>query len=151
MQRPYFVVPAPALFVAVAGIAILLERIWPLQMAASINLFYGGWMLVDAGMVFMLWTVWLMLWRKTTLNPYGKPQRLLHEGPFRVSRNPLYIAMLAIYLGAGLLWGSYWPLLLFPLLVVLLQFGIIRHEERLLHIHFGDDYAKYCKKVRRWL
>ncbi len=151
MKRPYLVVPAPALFIAVAALALLLGVVWPLEMPASMGLTFTGWALVDAGMVMMLWTVWLMFWRKTTLNPYGKPQRLLSEGPFRISRNPLYVAMLVVYLGGGIVWGSYWFVLLLPLLVLLLQLGIIRHEERLLLLHFGDDYAKYCKKVRRWL
>ena len=151
MQRPYFVVPAPVLFVAVAGVAILLNRIWPFDGIVSPAVSRAGWVLLDAGMVLMLWTTWLMLWRKTTLNPYGKPQRLLDEGPFRISRNPLYIAMLVVYLGIGLLWNNLWFVLLFPLLVLLLQFGIVRHEEQLLLQHFGDDYVRYCKRVRRWL
>ena len=92
-----------------------------------------------------------MFWRKTTLNPYGKPQRLLSEGPFRVSRNPLYIGMLIMYVGGGLFWGNVWFFLLMPLLVAWLQFGIIRHEEQLLRKHFGEDYIEYCRKVRRWL
>lgn len=151
MQRPYFVVPAPVLFVAAGGVAALLGRLWPLPMPQMGGLWYGGWFLVDAGMVLLLWTVWLMLWRKTTLSPYGKPQQLLCEGPFRLSRNPLYIAMLITYLGVGLLCSNAWWLVLFPLLVLLLQFGIVRHEEVLLRKHFGEDYVRYCHKVRRWL
>ena len=151
MKRPYFIVPAPVVFFLGAGVALLLGIFWPLDMPKSMGLFYAGWALVDAGMVIMLWTVWLMLWRKTTLNPYGKPQRLLSEGPFRASRNPLYVAMLVVYTGAGMVWGSYWFMILLPALVLLLQFGVIRHEERLLLLHFGDDYAKYCERVRRWL
>ena len=151
MQRPYFVVPAPVLFVAIGGIAALLGHLWPMPLPAEIGWWYGGWFLVDVGMVLLLWTAWLMLWRKTTLNPYGKPQQLLCEGPFRVSRNPLYVALLVIYLGVGLLTANLWWLMLFPLLVLLLQFGIVRHEEVLLQKRFGADYSRYCKKVRRWL
>lgn len=150
MKRPCCVVPAPAVFIAVSGMALLLGLVWPLEMPASMGLTYAGWALLDAGMVMLLWTVWLMFWRKTTLNPYGKPQRLLDEGPFRFSRNPLYVAMLIIYLGGGIVWGSYWFVLLLPLLILLLQLGIIRHEEQLLLQYFGEDYANYCKKVRRW-
>lgn len=151
MQRPYFVVPAPVLFIAVAGVAALLDRVWPWTLQGSSGLFFLGWGLLDIGAVILLWTIWLMLWRKTTMSPYGKPQQLLSEGPFRVSRNPLYIGMLVAYLGAGLLWGNLWCLILLPLLVALLQVGIIRHEEQLLCKHFGDDYTQYCRKVRRWL
>jgi protein-S-isoprenylcysteine O-methyltransferase Ste14 len=151
MQRPYFVVPAPMLFIAVIGMAVVLEQLWPWSTPEADVLVFVGWALLDGGAVFLLWTVWLMFWRKTTLNPYGKPQRLLTEGPFRISRNPLYIGILVMYLGISLIWGSVWALLLSPMLVVLLQLGIIRHEEQLLLKHFGTDYEQYCKKVRRWL
>ena len=151
MQRPYFVLPAPIVFIAIAGIAGLLNHLWPLLLPSADGLIYAGWGLLDTGMVVLLWTVWLMLWRKSTLSPYGKPQRLLCEGPFRVSRNPIYIGMLLVYLGVSLLWGNLWCFLLLPVLVVMLQVGIIRHEERLLLEHFGEDYRQYCQKVRRWL
>ncbi len=62
----------------------------------------------------MLWAGLLMLWRKTTVNPYGEPARLLEEGPFRFSRNPIYLADSLIYCGIALLWGSLWPWLLLP-------------------------------------
>lgn len=91
-----------------------------------------------------------MFWRKTTLSPYGKPQRLLQEGPFRFSRNPIYLAFLVIYIGIALLWAQLWAWILLPLAVLLLNFGVIRHEEKLLLQHFGDEYVHYCKKVRRW-
>jgi len=75
---------------------------------------YFGWGLIDAGVLLMLWAGLLMLWRKTTVNPYGEPARLLEEGPFRFSRNPIYLADSLIYCGIALLWGSLWPWLLLP-------------------------------------
>lgn len=150
MLHSRFAMPAPAVFVTGAVLSVSLEQLWPLAMPRSEWLLYGGWLLLDAGLLLLLWTAWLMLWRKTTLNPYGKPQRLLTTGPFRLSRNPVYSALLAIYLGVGVLWGSGWSLLVFPLLVGLLQVGIVRYEECRLLEHFGEDYRLYCQQVRRW-
>ncbi len=51
----------------------------------------------------------------------------------------------------ALLWGSLWPWLLLPALIVVMQRGVIGHEERLLGELFGEEYRDYCRRVRRWL
>ncbi len=111
----------------------------------------SGWGLIDAGVLLMLWAGLLMLRRRTTVNPYGTPRRLLAYGPFRFSRNPIYLADTLIYGGVALLWGSLWPWLLLPALIVVMQRGVIGHEERLLGELFGEEYRDYCRRVRRWL
>ncbi|MCZ4238087.1 isoprenylcysteine carboxylmethyltransferase family protein, partial [Staphylococcus equorum] len=79
------------------------------------------------------------------------PRKLLVDGPFRVSRNPIYLADSLLYGGVALLWGSLWPWLLLPALVLVMQRGVIVHEERLLDQLFGEDYRAYRSRVRRWL
>lgn len=145
------ILPPPVIYVLFLAAAWLLE--WLISIALPQNLWthYIGWGLIDAGVLLMLWAGLLMLWRKTTVNPYGKPARLLEEGPFRISRNPIYLADSLIYCGIALLWGSLWPWLLLPAVVISMQRGVIVHEERLLTQLFGDDYRRYCGRVRRWL
>jgi len=96
------------------ALAWLLHRLWHLALPRNLWTHYFGWGLIDLGVLLMLWAGLLMLWRKTTVNPYGKPARLLEEGPFRFSRNPIYLADSLIYCGIALLWGSLWPWLLLP-------------------------------------
>jgi len=151
MQKPFFLLPAPLSFALVVGVAWLLNSLWPWPLASDLWSFYAGCGLIDIGAVFLLWSAWLMFWRKTTLSPYGKPQLLLREGPFRFSRNPIYLALLLIYMGIALLWAQLWAWLLVPVVILLLNFGVIRYEEALLQKHFGDEYVDYCKKVRRWI
>jgi protein-S-isoprenylcysteine O-methyltransferase Ste14 len=82
----------------------------------------------------------------------GQPTRAMIEvGPFRVSRNPLYIGLLALYLGSALLAPTVWGLVLFPAAVRLLDWGAIRPEERYLRERFGATYDAYAQRVRRWL
>ena len=54
-------------------------------------------------------------------------------------------------MGAALLFADVWVWLFLPVVLVAVSFGVIRHEERLLMQHFGDDYRNYMNKVRRWL
>ena len=151
MRKPYFILPAPLVYVAFFLLAWVLSSIWPWPLPENPWTLFFGWMAIDASVLLMLWTAWLMLWRKTTLNPYGKPQQLLTEGPFRVTRNPIYVADTLFYMGAALLFADVWVWLFLPVVLVAVSFGVIRHEERLLMQHFGDDYRSYMNKVRRWL
>lgn len=151
MRKPYFILPAPLVYVAFFLLAWVLSSIWPWPLPENPWTLFFGWVAIDASVLLMLWTAWLMLWRKTTLNPYGKPQQLLTEGPFRVTRNPIYVADTLFYMGAALLFADVWVWLFLPVVLVAVSFGVIRHEERLLMQHFGDDYRNYMNKVRRWL
>ncbi len=101
--------PPPAIYLLFLTLAWLLHWLWHLALPRNLWTHYFGWGLIDAGVLLMLWAGLLMLWRKTTVNPYGKPARLLEEGPFRFSRNPIYLADSLIYCGIALLWGSLWP------------------------------------------
>jgi len=157
--------PPPAIYLLFLALAWLLHWLWHLALPRNLWTHYFGWGLIDAGVLLMLWAGLLMLWRKTTVNPYGKPARLLEEGPFHFSRNPIYLADSLIYCGIALLWGSLWPWLLLPVGSVavsyaarderatdlVMQRAVIRHEERLLVQLFGEAYRSYCARVRRWL
>ena len=145
------ILPPPVIYLLFIAAAWILDALLPLELPRNLWTHYFGWGLVDAGLLLMLWAGLLMLWRKTTVNPYGKPARLLSEGPFRFSRNPIYLADTLIYCGIALLWGTLWLWLLLPALIYSMQRGVIVHEERRLAELFGDDYRDYCRRVRRWL
>jgi len=87
----------------------------------------------------------------TSANPYQPSVALTTTGPFRFSRNPIYLAMTGLYLGTSLLVNSVWPLLLFAPLMLVMHHGVILKEERYLSATFGEAYAAYKSGVRRWL
>lgn len=110
-----------------------------------------GWLLVGIGLTLFVWTV-LTLWRHhTTVNPYKAASSLCTGGPFRFSRNPIYLGDWFILVGVSLLLGTWWPLAFAPLIWVMLRFGVIRHEEAHLEAKFGDAYRAYQARVRRWI
>jgi protein-S-isoprenylcysteine O-methyltransferase Ste14 len=97
------------------------------------------------------WALWLFGRHRTGLLPGQATNALIEEGPYRVSRNPLYVGLLALYLGVALLAPTLWGLALFPAAVLLLLWSAIRPEERYLHQRFGAAYDDYARRVRRWL
>jgi protein-S-isoprenylcysteine O-methyltransferase Ste14 len=110
-----------------------------------------GWLLVGIGLTLFSWTLWTFVRHRTTVNPYAGASELCISGPFRFSRNPIYLGDWFILLGVSLLLNTWWPLAFAPLIWVMLRFGVIRHEEAHLEAKFGDTYRDYKTHVNRWI
>ena len=110
-----------------------------------------GWALTLFFIAWNGWSLWLFRRHRTGLLPGQPTNSIIEEGPFRISRNPLYVGLLALYLGLALLAPTVWGLALFPAAVLLLLWGSILPEERYLHERFGAPYDDYRRRVRRWL
>jgi protein-S-isoprenylcysteine O-methyltransferase Ste14 len=88
---------------------------------------------------------------RTTIVPHHPVATLLTGGVYRLSRNPMYTGLAIAYLGLALLLGSWWPLALWPLVIVAVRQLVIRPEEQYLTQRFGQTYTDYQSRVRRWL
>lgn len=110
-----------------------------------------GWALVLMFVGWNGWSLWLFRRHETGLLPGQATQGLIEEGPYRLSRNPLYVGLLVLYLGLALLAPTFWGLVLFPAAVLLVLWGAILPEERYLHARLGAKYDAYSRRVRRWL
>ena len=117
---------------------------WRLLIAAGALLFVAGaaMMLAAAG-----------LFRRLGTNvPPSQPTTLIATtGPYRWTRNPMYLGMALIYAGLVIGFDRPVPLALLPLVLIAIQTQVIAREERYLEAKFGDDYRRYKSKVRRWL
>lgn len=111
----------------------------------------AGVLLSAAGALVMAWAIRTLLLARTTILPHGVVRQIVTSGPFQFSRNPIYAGMTAIYTGAALFENMAWPLFMLPLVLVAVTSAVIAREERYLSDTFGDDYAAYCRRVRRWL
>src|SRR3954447_2756243 len=110
-----------------------------------------GWALVVLFVGWNGWALWLFRRHETGLLPGQATHAMIEEGPYRVSRNPLYVGLLALYLGLALLMPTIWGLVMFPAGVLLVSWGAIQPEERFLRQRFGAPYDEYTRRVRRWL
>jgi len=145
-------------------------RVWPpvavgvpwlvgiaVERAAGISVDLGpiavavGWALVVLFVVWNGWSLALFARRRTGLLPGQTTTTLLDEGPYRVSRNPLYVGLLALYVGAALIASSWVVLALTPIAFAGLHWGAVLPEERYLSERLGTVYAEYRGRVRRWL
>jgi protein-S-isoprenylcysteine O-methyltransferase Ste14 len=87
----------------------------------------------------------------TTPNPYRPTTAITAAGPYRFTRNPMYVGMLLLYLALTVAANTPWPLLWLPLVLIVMRRGVIDREERYLERKFGDEYRAYRARVRRWL
>jgi len=104
-----------------------------------------------AGFGIMTWAWWLFRRADTPVRPTDRAARLVTKGPFRYTRNPMYVGIVLMLLGLALAVGS-WPMLVAPAaFLALISLVFIPHEEQALREIFGDEYAAYTARVRRWL
>lgn len=148
--RTLILPPAPYAAALVAG-WWLDRRVQALPLDWGVTTRPLGWLLVGVGVVLFAWTLVTFARHRTTVNPYKAASALCTDGPFRFSRNPIYLGDWFILGGVALLLETAWPLVFAPLVWALLRYGVIRHEEAHLEARFGDDYRAYKSRVRRWL
>jgi protein-S-isoprenylcysteine O-methyltransferase Ste14 len=129
-----------------------------LQWLAGIPLGAGGALRAVAGLALVALGVaalaWALVWMRRTHqdpDPRKPSPELIVGGPFRCSRNPIYVGMALIQLGIGVALGNGWILLLLPPTLWWLQRSVIEPEEAYLGRRFGAAYAAYRESVRRWL
>ena len=87
----------------------------------------------------------------TTIKPFQISTSLVTGGPFRFSRNPMYVSMLLVLIGVALLFGSITPFPVTPALAIVLDRVFIRVEEQMLAETFDQQWVDYKGRVRRWL
>ncbi len=144
--------PIILLSAIVAGFALraLVPLPW-LPAPLSDILFATGALLIAAALAIDISTMREMRRAKTTVLPHRASDSLITGGPFRFSRNPIYVANVMIVTGLGLVTGSAWFLPLALAVGVLIDRLAIPGEERHLEHRFGKRYRDYRKAVRRWI
>jgi protein-S-isoprenylcysteine O-methyltransferase Ste14 len=146
--------PPPFLYAAALGIGALVERRWPVPIASAElapSLAILGNALMIAGVGFALWGLVTVILAGTTPLPLLESRALVESGPFRVSRNPMYVGLGAASAGVAIAFNALWPLLALIPAFVALRAVVIANEENYLRQRFGPRYDAYYSRVRRWL
>jgi protein-S-isoprenylcysteine O-methyltransferase Ste14 len=146
--------PPPVLFAGGFLAAWGLDHLLPFALAGSgapLTQEILGVCLLAAGLAFMAGGVWTFTRHRTAIIPHRPARELVRSGPYRFTRNPMYVGLTSAYVGLAVALNLAWPLLLLPAVLTLLTTLVIRREERYLCLAFGDEYEIYCRQVRRWL
>ncbi len=110
-----------------------------------------GWGIIGSGLTLGAYAIFAF-WRfKTSVIPRQTPKALISDGPYRMSRNPIYLADLIVLAGCIVLFGAVSAVPLVLVFWLAMQHRFILPEEKVLHETFGEEFAAYCRAVRRWV
>ena len=141
----------PVYFLAALGVMALLHWYLPVFQWIEAPYRYAGALLVVLSIGLVLWAALLFKRAATGIVPFTPATALVAAGPYRVTRNPMYLGMAGTLLGAAVLLGSLAPLVAIPLFMALIEWRFILAEEAMLAAAFGEAYAGYKARVRRWI
>jgi protein-S-isoprenylcysteine O-methyltransferase Ste14 len=152
-DNPGIKIPPPFIYTGLFVLSLLMQKIRPLDvtalrtpMAIVVSILMAG-----AGTIFALAAIRQFLRAKTSVLPVKPASSLQTGGLYAVTRNPMYTGLLLLYTGFAFMFGNWWTLVLFPVLVYIMQTYVIRREEAYLSRRFGEPYETYRKKVPRWI
>lgn len=145
------VVPPPLLYLVALGLGLLVQRFYPVTILPSGVARVLGVGLLVAGAIISLLAIMAFRRAGTSVNPARSSTALVLSGPYRFTRNPMYVGLTTLYLGVTAWFSALWPLLLLPIILVVMQQWVIAREERYLEMKFEEDYRQYKSRVRRWL
>ena len=141
----------PLIPVAALVVSYGLGLLWPLPLHLPRWTVWLGLILFIVPFGFAFWATRVFRRHDTPVNPLGKVTGVVDEGPFAITRNPMYLSLMVMYVGGTLLFRLPWAWVLLVPVFLALQFGVIVPEERYLAATFGEPYLRYKERVRRWI
>jgi protein-S-isoprenylcysteine O-methyltransferase Ste14 len=150
-DNPGVIAPPPLIYACALAAGLLANRryhipILPRRVARTL-----GWPLVACGLAVGFLGEREMRRAETNVDPYKPATTVVTGGPFRYTRNPLYLSMTLIYGGISALANALLPVLLLPMVLRLMRRGVIEREERYLERKFGGEYIEYKVRTPRWI
>jgi protein-S-isoprenylcysteine O-methyltransferase Ste14 len=145
--------PPPFVYVAALSLGFLLHRVVPMHITpATYRPIIGsiGWALVVAAAVISLPALLAFRRVHTSIIPNQPARTIVESGPYRWTRNPMYVGLTLLSVGVACVFNVLWPLVFLPFAVLVVDRYIIAREERYLERAFGEAYRDYRRRVRRW-
>jgi protein-S-isoprenylcysteine O-methyltransferase Ste14 len=141
----------PAVYAVPFAATTLLHRVVPWTMPEVPGRRAAGVALVVAGQAVAAAGALTFRNHSTTIIPNQPVTTMVTSGVYAYTRNPMYVGMTSMYLGASLIVGSWWSPLVLPAVVAFVDRNVIRREEAYLRQRFGEAYEEFCRHTRRWI
>jgi len=144
-------IPPPLYYIAGLAGGMAVNSLVAVPLGGRPATWVAGAVVAAVGLALSFTGIAAVIRHRTTIVPHHPVATLLTSGAYRLSRNPMYTGLAIAYLGLALLFGSWWPLVIWPLVIVVVRQLVIRPEEEYLTRRFGQTYTDYQSRVRRWL
>lgn len=143
-------IPPPLWYAAGLIVAWLLSKRLPIPVTPIAHAAVG-WVCVAFGLAFVVPALIVFAKAKTSVAPVRPTTALVTTGPYRYTRNPIYVGLAFAYIGIALLASWLWAFALLPFVIACVHWMSVLREERFLEERFGVEYDEYKDKVPRWL
>jgi protein-S-isoprenylcysteine O-methyltransferase Ste14 len=150
-DNPGVVAPPPLIYAGALALGLVANKLYPMAFLPRAVSRVLGLPLIFGGLAIGLLGFREMRRAETNVDPYKPATAIVTEGPYRFTRNPLYVGMTLVYSGITALFNAFPAAMLLPLALAVMRRGVIEREERYLERKFGDEYLAYKARVRRWL
>jgi protein-S-isoprenylcysteine O-methyltransferase Ste14 len=150
-DAPGVIAPPPLIYFAALAIGFGLQALLPSVSLSGTPWTIAGIVLAATGGALATAFVIALRTAGTPVDPYRPTTAIVTTGPYRLTRNPGYLALALAYVGIALLSGALWPLVSLVPALLLIDRGVIAREERYLQAKFGDEYRRYKARTRRWI
>ena len=150
-SSPAVHVPPPLVYATGLALGLWMSAWIPSRWLPAAVCRAAGWTLMAGSLALVLPAFFGFFRARTTVRPDRPASTLVTGGPYRFTRNPMYVSLALLYAGVATLYQSVWAWSLLVVVVVYIDRRVIRLEEQYLEHRFGADYARYCAKVRRWI
>ena len=150
-DNPGILVLPPLLYLVAFLVVLGLRWLVPLRIFASTLAPWCGLLFIVPGVAIALSGRRALAAAGTNVNPFLPANAIATKGPYRFSRNPLYVSLTLLFVGLTLATNTWWGFLALIPVLLLMHRGVVLREERYLDRKFGDTYRQYCSRVRRYL
>ncbi|HYM70600.1 MAG TPA: isoprenylcysteine carboxylmethyltransferase family protein [bacterium] len=141
----------PLIYLAAVVVGFVLRALAPTPFFPRALGYQLGAILILIAVALLLWGVREMRRAGTSESTAVPTSALVTTGPFRLSRNPLYVSLTLCYLGTMIAAQALWGLALAVVVLAVMRRGVIDREERYMERRFGAEYLRYKERVRRWM
>lgn len=145
------VAPPPLIYGSALLFGLLMNALFPVTFLPRLVSRILGLPLICGGLLLGLYGFRTLRGAGTNVNPSQPTTALVVEGPYRFTRNPLYVGFTLLYGGISARSNALWAILLLPFVLIVMRRGVIENEERYLERLFGEEYLRYKARVGRWV
>ncbi|MGD0276843.1 MAG: isoprenylcysteine carboxylmethyltransferase family protein [Syntrophales bacterium] len=148
---PEIIIPPPLIYLIGFLFAYAMNGFYPIPMFGPPLSIVLALIAATPSAVLGMWSLMEFWHTRTNPLPHKPASTLVIIGPYRITRNPMYVSLTLLYVGFGFLLGILWTFVFLPAVIFVMHYYIVRREESYLESRFGEQYQTYKQQVHRWL
>jgi protein-S-isoprenylcysteine O-methyltransferase Ste14 len=145
------VVRPPLLYGGGFVVVLVLRWLWPMPIVEHGGPLWAALAVAVVGVAIILLGRRTLVAAGTNVDPMRATTAIVTTGPYRFSRNPIYVGLTLLYLGLASAFNTWWAVIVLVPILAIMHLGVVRREERYLEQKFGEPYRQFCSRVRRYL